>query len=551
MTSKRFRLDFWTVVTGAVLLLFLCFLVLPLSRLIISGFLDADTGRFSLVNFAAFFGKKYYTNAMVHSLSIGFCVTALSVALGTLLAYLLTYFEIKGRGLVQVLIILSMMSPSFIGAYSWIILFGRSGVATTFLADTFGVTAPSIYGFGGIVMVLVLKFYSMIYLYVSGAMKKVDTSLLEASESLGCNPAKNVVQMLVPLVLPTLLSAALMVFMTSIADFGVPMLIGEGYRVMPVLIYREYMGEMGGNAYFASSIAIVMMVMTTSLYLIQRYVINRMSFRMRSIKSVNRQKLTGWRSVLAHLFIYALVLTSVIPQTTVVYTSFLNTSGSRFTSGFSLDSYRKASTTILESMKNTYLFGVIAIVIIVILAIFTAYLSVRRRNPVTSALDIVTMFPYIISGSVLGIMLLLTFNKEPLILSGTGAIIIIAFVIRRLPHTLRSSVGILYQLSPSTEEAAVSLGAAPAKAFFTVTARLMLTGVLTGAIMSWVTVINELSASIILYTGSTKTLSVAVYAEVARANYGAAAALATVLMLSTILSLILFLKASGTKDISL
>lgn len=551
MTNKKFRLDFWTVITAVVFVLFLCFLVIPLSRLIISAFLDASTGEFSLVNFATFFGKKYYTNAIIHSLSIGMCVTVLSVVLGTLLAYLLTYFEIKGRGLVQVLIILSMMSPSFIGAYSWIILFGRSGVATTFLSNAFGVTVPSIYGFGGIVMVLVLKFYSMIYLYVSGAMKKVDVSLLEASQSLGCNPTKNVVQMLVPLVLPTMLSAALMVFMTSIADFGVPMLIGEGYRVLPVLIYREYMGEMGGNANFASSIAVVMMALTTSLYLIQRYIINKKSFRMRSIKSIARKNLSGWKSVLAHIFVYTLVLVSIIPQTTVVYTSFLNTSGSRFTSGFSLDSYRGTASTILSCMRNTYVFGLIAIVIIVILAIFTAYLTVRRRNVITSTLDIVTMFPYIISGSILGIMLLLTFNKGPVILSGTGAIIIIAFVIRRLPHTLRSSVGILYQLSPSTEEAAINLGASPAKAFFSVTARLMLSGILTGAILSWVTVINELSASIMLYTGSTKTLSVAVYAEVARASYGSAAALATVLMLSTILSLILFLKASGSKDISL
>ena len=148
-------------------------------------------------------------------------------------------------------------------------------------------------------------------------------------------------------------------------------------------------------------------------------------------------------------------------------------------------------------------------------------------------------------------MLLLCFNKKPLVLSGTAAIIIIAFIIRRLPHTLRSSVAILYQISPNTEEAAISLGSSPQKAFFKVTFRLMLSGVLTGAILSWVTVINELSASLILYTGRTKTLSVAVYEQVTRGNYGNAAAIASVLMLSTAISMIVFLVSTRKKEFSL
>ncbi len=544
-------MDFWTVVTACVFALFLFFLIWPMARLVINGFRDAATGGFSLVNFQTFFSKKYYTNAIANSLEVAVCVTVCAVLIGTLLAYLLTTFEIKGKGIVQILIILSMMSPSFIGAYSWITLLGRSGIVTTALSDLFCVTMPSIYGFGGIVLVLVMKFYSMIYLYVSGAMKKIDVSLLEASQSLGCRPGRNLVNMYVPLVLPTLLSAALMVFMTSISDFGTAMLIGEGFRVLPVLIYREYMSELGGNAYFASSIAIVMMCLTTGLYLLQRYIINKKSFRMRGLKTIKPRPIKGVKSVLAHVFVYLVVLLSIVPQATVIYTSFLNTNGTMFTAGFSLDSYRATARTILSSIKNSFSYGLVAIAVIVIVGIFTAYLSVRRRNAVTSLLDTTTMLPYIISGSILGIMLLLTFNKQPFFWGGTALIMIVAFVIRRLPHTLRSSVGVLYQISPSTEEAAISLGASAPKAFFGVTAALMLPGVLTGAILSWVTVINELSASIILYTSKTQTLSVAIYAEVAKANYGQAAALATVLMVSTILSLLLFLKLSGKKEISL
>jgi len=547
MGRKRFRFDFWVLITIIVFALFALFMVLPLAKLLVSGFIDPSTGEWSLKNFQTFFGRKYYTNAIFHSLYISCTVTILTVILGTLMAYLTSTFDIKGRGFIQILVIFSMMSPSFIGAYSWVILLGRNGLFTNFFANL-GISLPTIYGFHGIVLVLTLKLYSFIYFYVSGAIKKVDPAMLEASQSLGCSPAKNVVKMLIPLVLPSLLAAALMVFMTSIADFGTAMLIGEGYRVLPVLVYRAFMGENGSNANFAASIAFVMVTLTACLYFLQKYIINKKSFKMRSVKTIQRRPIKGFKAVLAHIYVYGVALLSVLPQMTVIVTAFLKTQGSRFVRGFSLDSFRSAWKTIISTTRNTYLYGATAIVMIVLIAVFVAYLSVRKRNALTSLLDVVTVFPYIISGSILGIMLLLCFNTKPLILSGSAAIIIIAFIIRRLPHTLRSSVGILYQISPSTEEAAISLGSSPQKAFFKMTFMLMVPGIMTGAIMSWVTVINELSASLILYTGGTKTLSVAVYEQVSRGNYGAAAAIASVLMLTTIISLAIFMKATGSKE---
>ncbi|HZJ88993.1 MAG TPA: iron ABC transporter permease [Sphaerochaeta sp.] len=552
MKAKRtLRLDFWSVITLVIFALFALFLIYPLFRLLISGFKDNETGLWTLNNFRTFFGRKYYTNPIKHSLTIGVWVTLLTVGLGSLLAYLMTFYQIKGKRVLQVFIIFSMMSPSFIGAYSWVILLGRSGLVTQFFLNTFGIRTPTIYGVGGIILVLVLKMYSIIYLYVSGAMKKVDISLIEASQSLGCKPSKGVVTMIFPLVLPTILASALMVFMTSIADFGTAMLIGEGYRVLPVLIYRSFMGEMGSDANFAAAIALVMVSLTAFLYFVQKFIINRMSFKMKSVKSIQPKEITGIKSIFAHAYAYILVGISVIPQLTVIYTAFLKTQGTRFLTGFSLDSFRKMQSTIIKSAINTYTYGLVAIVLIVLLAVFVAYLSVRKRNALTATLDVVTVFPYIISGSILGIMLLLCFNQKPLILSGTAAIIIIAFIIRRLPHTLRSSVAILYQISPNTEEAAVSLGSPPSRAFFKVTFRLMLSGVMTGAILSWVTVINELSASLILYTGGTKTLSVAVYEQVARGNYGNAAAIASVLMISTAISMAIFLIATRDKEFSI
>lgn len=542
------RWNFWKVVTWIIFALFAVFLVAPLFSLFLSAFKDVETGAWTLENFAAFFTKKYYYRTLFRSLAISSCVTLSATLLGAPLAYFMAGFRIRGRRLVQVLIIISMLSPSFIGAYSWVLLLGRSGIVTQFFASL-GINLPSIYGFAGIVLVLTLKLYPFIFMYVSGALKKLDPSLLEASKSLGCSPARNVVSMVIPLILPTVLAGALLVFMSSLADFGTPMLIGEGFRVMPVLVYREFMGEMGGNANFAAAIAVIMVSVTTGIYLTQRCVVNSMSFKMRAVRRVQPKEIKGAKSFFVHGFIYLAALLGILPQATVIYTSFLKTVGPTFVKGFSLESYRSVFDEMGASILNTYSFGLAAIVCIVVLAVLMAYLSVRRRNALTSLIDLVSMFPYVISGSVLGIMLLLAFNKKPLALSGTAAIIIISFVIRRLPHTLRSSVAILHQIGRSSEEAAVSLGASPLRSFLDVTARLMLPGVLTGAILSWVTVINELSSSIILYTGATRTMSVAIYSEVVRASYGTAAALSTVLTATTILSLALFFRFSGSKDV--
>ena len=161
------------------------------------------------------------------------------------------------------------------------------------------------------------------------------------------------------------------------------------------------------------------------------------------------------------------------------------------------------------------------------------------------------MIPFIVPGTVLGIALLISFNKKPLLISGTMFIMIAALVIRRLPYTIRSSVAILTQIPMSIEEAAISLGATKLKAFFRVTAPMMAGGILSGAILSWVTMISELSTAIILYTGKTKTLTVAVYTEVIRGNYGVAAALSTILTLITVLSLVIFSKLSKNRELSI
>ena len=374
----------------------------------------------------------------------------------------------------------------------------------------------------------------------------------EAAESLGLTAFQRVRQIILPLVMPSLLAGSLLVFMRVFSDFGTPMLIGEGFKTFPVLIYTQFMGEVSTDDHFAASLCVIVIVITLLLFFLQRYIAGHYSYSMTALKPMEAVEAKGSKKFFSYLFVYGITFLAMLPQLTVIFTSFLEVSGGAvYTGSFSLQNYMNTLfAKDNNSITNTYLFGICAIFIVVFMGIFISYLTVRKRSYVTEVLDTVTMFPYIIPGSVLGISFLYAFNKQPLILSGTALIIIISLAIRRMPYTIRSSTAIITQISPSIEEAAISLGATEFKSFWKVTVPMMLPGVLAGAIMSWITLISELSSSIILYTSKTSTLTVAIYTEVIRSNFGNAAAYSTVLTLTSIISLLIFFKLTHNKDIS-
>lgn len=154
----------------------------------------ADTNAFTMSNYLKFFQKKYYQEALGHSLLISTVVTILATLLGVPLAYIGSRFNLYWKRLINVMVVLSMLSPPFIGAYAWITLLGRAGFITKLLS-MIGIEMGEIYGFKGIVLVFTLKLYPMVYLYVSGALGSIDSSLEEASENLGISGASEVNQL--------------------------------------------------------------------------------------------------------------------------------------------------------------------------------------------------------------------------------------------------------------------------------------------------------------------------------------------------------------------
>ncbi|MBQ9425660.1 MAG: iron ABC transporter permease [Erysipelotrichaceae bacterium] len=548
MFDSKKNFDVWKVVSALILALYGLFLIYPLFKLLYNAFFS--NGQFTLEQFAKFFSQTYYIKSIFNSIKVSFLATLLTLAIGIPLAYFYQMFEIKGQAALQVIIILCSMSAPFIGAYSWIMLLGRSGVVTQLIEAILPVKVPSIYGFNGILLVLALQLFPLVFLYVSGALKNIDNSLLEASENMGCSGVSRFFKLVIPLCMPTIIAATLMVFMRAFADFGTPLLIGEGYQTFPVVIYNSYFAETGGDHNFGAAISVIAIIITAIIFLIQRYINNQFRFTMNAMHSIERKQIHGLQAVLINFYCWFVVLLAFMPQVYVMYTSFLKTSGKIFLPGYSLDSYRFAFTHLKNAIPNTFLIGGLALIIVIILAILIAYLVVRRNNAANRVIDTLSMIPYIIPGSVVGIALVMAFNKKPLVLAGTAIIMIVALVIRRIPYTIRSSTATLQQIPMSIEEAAISLGSSKLKAFFTITVPMMANGILSGAIMSWVTIITELSTAIILYNLKTITLTLATYTYVSRGNYGIAAAYATILTAATVISLLLYMKLTGNKEIS-
>ena len=271
---------------------------------------------------------------------------------------------------------------------------------------------------------------------------------------------------------------------------------------------------------------------------------------MNALHPIEMKKATGLKNVLIQLYTWGVVLLAFMPQVYVMYCSFRATSGKIFVKGFAMTSYQKIARDVPLAVRNTFVIGIIALAMVVLLAVLIAYLVVRRRSKLNDTIDTASMIPYIIPGSVVGIALVVAFNRKPLVLTGTAFIMIVALCIRRIPYTIRSSVAILQQIPITVEEAAISLGCSKLEAFFKATLPMMANGVLSGAILSWVTIITELSTGVILYNRNTITLTLSIYTMVSRGSDGPAAAYATILNVLTVISMLIFMKFSKNKDIS-
>lgn len=547
MGQKR-RFEVWTALTWALLLIFLLFFVYPMISLLWESVYVSGEG-FTLRAFREFFTKSYYYSTIFNSLKVSLAVMALSLLIGIPFSYFYTFYNLRARRLLFILCLLCTMSAPFIGAYAWILMLGRSGFISVFLRSI-GIDIGSIYGFGGILLVQSLKLFPLVVIYMNGAFKNIDNSLLEASESLGCKGFKRLLKVVLMLSLPTILAAALLVFMRAFADFGTPALIGEGYTTFPVLIYQNFLSETGADYNFASASSVIAIVLTGAVFLFQKFVTGKVSFSLHTVTPVQRKAPRGLGGFMMHLYCYVLIGLALLPQGYIIYMSFRNFRAGMMQAGYSLNNYLQAAQRyfLVRSVQNTLITSVLALTVIIILAVIIAYLVTRRRNRLNNAIDTISMLPYIMPGAVIGISLITSFNKPGFNLTGTIWILIIALAIRRMPFTSRSATATMMQIPLTTEEAALSLGASKLKTFLRVTVPMMSNGIIAGAVLSFVSIITEMSSGVMLYNNRTITLTLSTYSAIVRGNDGVAAAFAAITTAFTVICLTVYLLVSKSED---
>ena len=550
MSARRRKFEVWTAISLVLFLMFALFFIYPICTLLRQAFTTKEAA-FTLDNFVKFFSKPYYYNTIFNSFKVSLAVMVVSLAIGIVMSYFYSFYELKGSKFILISSILCCMSAPFIGAYAWILLLGRSGTMTLML-KALGIKVGSIYGFGGILLVQATKLYPLVMIYMNGMFANLDNSLMEASSNLGCTGLRRFFSVVLRLSMPTILAAALLVFMRAFADFGTPILIGEGYRTFTVEIYKQFLSETGFDYGFASAISVIAIILTAAIFLLQKYATGKFSFTMNALHPVERKKPHGIGGVLMHIFCYVTVAVSMLPQLYIIYVSFRNSKMGVFQEGYSLANYRSAiDKLLLRATKNTVVVGIVALAAIVILAVMISYLVVRRPSTLNHAIDTISMLPYIMPGSVIAIALVIGFGKKPLVLTGTLTIMIMAVIIRRLPYTTRSATATLIQIPMSIEEAAISLGASKMKTFFKVTVPMMSSGIISGAILSWVSIVTEVSSAAILYNNRSITLTVGTYTAVNRGNLGEAAAFAAVTTVLTAISLVIYLIINKGKQMEL
>jgi iron(III) transport system permease protein len=544
------RTDPWTLVALAALAFLAVFVVLPLFELLRQSVIGQESGRFGLENFVTFFESRYFRRALGNSFLVATLGTVLALMIGLPLAFVFARYDFPAKRWIEVAILMSMLSPPFVGAYAWILMFGRSGLVTE-AGRSIGLELPTIYGPVGIAIASAFGLYPLVFLVVRGALSRVSATIEEAAASLGRSPFYVVWSVTLPLVIPAVVTSALLVFLGIISDFGTPAILGEGerYPVLATLAFSLYLSEIGAETGMAATTSMILVGLALALVLVARFLATRRLVANDGASSRSPEPLPARTAWMMAAGVAALVLIANMPLFVVVISSFLEVRGVVFQPALTLDNYTKAFGALGNALTNSLIYASVALALTIVAGTALGYYVSRRSGPLARILDLLIMIPYVVPGTVLGIGFAQVFNGPPLFLTGTAGIITMVYFVRKLPYMMRASSSIVYQIDRNLEDASLNLGVPPGQGFFRIMVPLMRPGVLAGASIAWVEIFNELSASIVLYTGATRTLPIAAYQQSLGGDVGMAAAYATMLIVVTAAALTLFMLASrGQKE---
>jgi iron(III) transport system permease protein len=532
-------------------LLFLgLFLLYPLFNVFGASLLDPDGERLTLANYAKMLGRPFYRAAIVNTLGIGLAATLATTALAVPFAFALARLPVPGKSVLLALAAMPLVLPSFVSAYAIVLLLGRSGLVTQVL-QAWGLSFGSIYGAGGIVLVYTLTLYPYVLLPTVAAFKAVDVSMEEAAQGLGASPRRTLWTVTLPIVLPAILAGALLVFIETLENFGVPFVLAEDMPIFAVEAFKLFIGETAPNPASAGVMGVLLILMTVLVLLVQRRFLAARRFATNARQAAPLVRGRPGLTLAATLYCWIVVALALVPFFAIVVLSFLEFRGPVLHGNLSLANFIALFDRSLRPLANTLIFATLAAASVTLIGVPIGYVVTRYRSGIATVLDVVATLPFAVAGTVLAIGFVVSFNSGPLVLTGGPLILVLAYSVRKMPFAVRSASAIVHQIDVSLEEASISLGRSPLQTLLRIVVPLMLGGILSGVVLTWVTVASELSATVVLYSGPWRTMTVVMFQALEGSGAGLATAAASTLIIVTLLPIVLLYRLVRRYELSM
>jgi iron(III) transport system permease protein len=515
----------------------LIFVVYPLLSVLFKS-LQTTEGSLTLANYNRFIRFKYLRNALKNSLSTGTLTGLVGVIIGYLAAFTIARTNIPFKKFFHVIFILPIISPPFTSALSILMLFGSHGLITH---GVLGLRNFSIYGFKGVVMSQIFTFAPVAYLTLRGVLDSLNPTLEDAAMNVGATRLQTFTRVTLPLSLPGIASAFLVVMIESLADFGNPLVLaGSRFPMLATQAYLEITGSF--NLPLGAALAVVLLIPSVTAFIIQRYYLQKKQYTTitgKPVASSSKLVSRGARHIL-YLLVSIFALLVLMFYGTITIGAFTTVWGYDFT--LTLKHFIYAFSVGLDTIKDTLIVAILSTPISGILGMLIAFMVVRLSFPGKASLEFTSILNFAVPGTVVGIGYILAFNKPPLILIGTLSILILNFVFRYIPVGIQSGIAVLRQIDPSIEEAAQNLGADGVTTFRKITLPLIAPAFFSGLVFAFVRAMTAISAAIFLVSANWNLLTVQILSQVGSGRLGVAAAFSVILVGIVLLAIVIINK---------
>lgn len=521
LDGKTLSLDKAMTMVSFVLLFFIVFI--PIFMIVYNAFFyegQFDTEMFKTVVFSA-----DNIAAMTNTIIIGFAVTIFGTIVGLFYAWLLGRSDIPCKNLMRALFMIPYMFPPFFGAMAWdMLLSGRGGYVNTWLMNTFGIETSlfNINSLGGIIFVEVSYYFPFVFMQVVSALERMDPTLEESARIAGASQKTVIRKITIPLVTPAISAGALLILISSLAHFGVPAILGFSKQIytLPTVIYA-YIDRAGGSfdgIRQGAALSILLVFVVVMALILQKVVLSSGSFDIIKGKSMRPTliKLRGAKYPLLVLAIMTLAVIVVVPLLMIFLEGLVRAYGLPFTpENLTLDNFRNIliSKATMDSITNSLFLSVTAGVLCMFLGVMVAYVVIKIKPKGKEILEMLSVLPYSIPGTVLAIGVILSWSGALEVnLYNTIWIILVAYLARYLSFSMKSASASLQQVHPSLEEAARASGASHTESLKDITLPLIRPAMVAGFFLIFLPSMRELTTSILLYGPYSRTLGVQIFA---------------------------------------